>query len=520
MSRTAMRVGWLSAVLVAGGVLGGCGGGDDGKDRVAPDRIAARPPGGAPPLVELPPGVVDACRAMQRQVRWVVLCPSGLPRGARAHTPGIAPLPLGAARRGDVLDFEYNAVSGPEGEVPVSLNRPAYFIHFVVGRATEGTPRGARRARLGGRSGLLAAATRDGSFVEGAYFSNHVRFLWREKGTRYVATLHTFGERPAERLLGRIVASLRPVALLRSPRFTPATGTARLPAGPGASDVAVGQGAAWIAASGDSRAIVRGRVHRVDRLTLRQARVRGIGSISPRVAAGGAGVWATSGRFERGMPPLTSTVVRLSPATGAVLRRLDLGRAESRDLAVSDRAVFVTTTTGKRALLWRIDPVTARPTARVRLPAGAGPVVAAPDGVWVGGVERPVLARFDLRSLRPTGTVRLRRGRSAITGVAAAGGAVWASDASAGTVTRVDTGTLKVAATVDVGAAPYGVAAGRRGVWVAVLGDAVVRRIDPAGNRLAGTLRTGGDPVAIAAAGGRLWVTLNSDGLVLRIPEP
>jgi hypothetical protein len=45
------------------------------------------------------------------------------------------------------------------------------------------------------------------------YFSNHTRFLWRERGVDYVATLHRFGSLQETRaLLGRLIRELRPVA--------------------------------------------------------------------------------------------------------------------------------------------------------------------------------------------------------------------------------------------------------------------------------------------------------------------
>lgn len=478
-------------------------------------------------MVALPPGVVALCRGMQERVRWVVLCPSALPRGTRAHTPGIPPLPLGAVRRGEVLDFGYNAVAGPEGQVPVSLNRPEYFLHFVVGRATEGLPRGARRARLGGHFGLLTRATPDGAFVPGRYFSNHVRFLWRENGLRYVATLHTFGERATERLLGRLVATLKPARTLTSPAPGRISGATRIPAALGATGLALTRDAVWVGSTGGTTGPSdRARLVRVDRKTRRQTRIGGIGSVSLAVAATPTEVWAASGRISRRGSSLSVEAVRISPATGAVSSRVPLGRGVVGGLAIADDAVWVTTdpisTQRRTGALWRIDRRTSRVTARFALPAGGGAVAVGRGSVWVASVNRPTLVRVDPRTGQRTSSVLLRprRNRSGIAGTAIAvgAGAVWVTTPSTGTLTRIDPWRARVTARSYVGRAPYGLAIDRRGVWVAILGEGIVRRVDPTTNRVAEAITTGGDPVAVATDGTRLWVTLNSDGLLLAIP--
>jgi YVTN family beta-propeller protein len=84
-------------------------------------------------------------------------------------------------------------------------------------------------------------------------------------------------------------------------------------------------------------------------------------------------------------------------------------------------------------------------------------------------------------------------------GVAAERGAVWITDASAGTVTRVDPSTNKVVRVIRVGAAPKAIALGEGGVWVANSGDGTVSRIDPATNTMVATIpvRHGVDLLAV-----------------------
>lgn len=137
--------------------------------------------------------IVEACREAQREVAYTVLCPARLPRPTAAGAP--APLDVGVYEGGRTIDLGYGAAyEHPQID---ALNTPARFLHFVVGKAIHGVPADARLATLGGRRGLLAPAS--GPYFQGAYYGNHVRFVWRERGTRYVATLHTFGNRVPER---------------------------------------------------------------------------------------------------------------------------------------------------------------------------------------------------------------------------------------------------------------------------------------------------------------------------------
>jgi YVTN family beta-propeller protein len=52
--------------------------------------------------------------------------------------------------------------------------------------------------------------------------------------------------------------------------------------------------------------------------------------------------------------------------------------------------------------------------------------------------------------------------------ISAGGGAVWVANSGDGTVSRLDAGSGKVIATVDVGSNPSDVAVSQRGVWVVV----------------------------------------------------
>jgi hypothetical protein len=229
-------------VLTAAASLSACsitGSQDEvnGAKRRAPDppREAALR---APPLFSTPTRVVTQCRQAQNRASFPILCPLRLPRAfigrLRDEPPAISATKLPAANaswksRSDPryrrrsfggvsigYGVPWEPDSGPDWRLHLWRNRPCCFLHFDVFRRAEGRaqiPAGARPATLGGRHGLLKDATtyglasRENDYL---YFANHTRFLWREHGVPYVATLHRFGTRRETRdLLDRLIRELR-----------------------------------------------------------------------------------------------------------------------------------------------------------------------------------------------------------------------------------------------------------------------------------------------------------------------
>jgi hypothetical protein len=92
-----------------------------------------------------------------------------------------------------------------------------------------------------------------------------VRFLWREHHLRYVATLHTFGDRATTVLLGRIVASLVPAARL-APVKQPSHSAE---VGPGPDALAADTAGVWVATQGTLASDLNGRLIRLDPISLR-----------------------------------------------------------------------------------------------------------------------------------------------------------------------------------------------------------------------------------------------------------
>jgi hypothetical protein len=190
-------------------------------------------------LLPTPERVLAQCRRAQARSPHPVLCPRRLPRpfvAWRGHRPrlGAALLPApGAAwssrsdpryrnRRAGGVTIGYGGPwepdSGPDWQLHLWRNRPCCFLHLEIfwRRADRRQiPAGALPATLGGRRGLLKDATSWGLASptgDYLYWPNHTRFLWRERGVDYVASLHRFGTRAETRaLLDRLIRELRPV---------------------------------------------------------------------------------------------------------------------------------------------------------------------------------------------------------------------------------------------------------------------------------------------------------------------
>ncbi len=181
-------------------------------------------------LEPVPAAAIAACQRLQRRSRQTVFCPARLPRATlRPSNPRQGPPSLRWELFGDARDPERHALNGLDFgySAPVEptsgrswwrqhlwWNRPCCFLHFGayrVGRGAGPLPAGLRRAMLGGRRGMLAPATSHGHVGRGIWWTNHVWFFFRHRGSLYAASLHYFGRGgEARRLLGRIVRELRP----------------------------------------------------------------------------------------------------------------------------------------------------------------------------------------------------------------------------------------------------------------------------------------------------------------------
>jgi hypothetical protein len=181
-------------------------------------------------LYALPAQALTQCHLAAR----AQLCPRRLPRSWIAYHHGASPPLLiaermAAGRNGDAVEvgisFTYGAPwepdSGPDWRQHAWRNRPCCFFHFDLWHTLRGKPTfpdTAKAVTLGGHRGDLALATGAGLACgrgnAGGYSCNHVRFRWKQSGSWFVATLHSFGNEQTTALLHRIIRELRPIRLL------------------------------------------------------------------------------------------------------------------------------------------------------------------------------------------------------------------------------------------------------------------------------------------------------------------
>lgn len=185
-----------------------------------------------------------------------------------------------------------------------------------------------------------------------------------------VGLWHAFRSAPTDRLGGE------PVDL--HPRVT-----AVVPVGPSPGDVAVGEGAVWVAVPAQPPAQDRQLIVRIDPATNDVIARIPMDDYIEELAAGEGGVWANAVAGTAANPVFS--IVRIDPATNEVVATI---RDVSGPLAVGEAALWAVDRAGARAgpegsTLLRIDPGTNRVAARIPLGVALWDVEVGDSYVWV-----------------------------------------------------------------------------------------------------------------------------------------
>lgn len=187
---------------------------------------------------------------------------------------------------------------------------------------------------------------------------------------------------------------------------------------------------------------------------------------------------------------------------------IDIGQSSS-GVATGEEAVWVAD--GESTVV-RVDPETNSIAGRISVPSGAENLAVGEGAVWVTGGS--ALSRIDPSRNEVTGTVELGEPQ----GLAAGDGSVWvANRAGNGTLSRVDSKTMDVAATLKVPPMPDDdlalpqepgqVAVGEGGVWVSDTRVGTVSRLDPDEEQFTQTIsRLPPNSRALAIGAGSIWV--------------
>jgi YVTN family beta-propeller protein len=471
------------------------------------------------PLYPVPRIVLEACQQAQELTSRTVLCPTLLPRPSVSSNsqPGLAPQPIGVVATDDP-----NLLSSGTGPGSVLLNftynapyendptknRPDRFLHFEV--FIRGACCGpAPGAQPAVLGGKSGLLVRAG--VAGAYFGNHVRFFWSQGGIDYVATLHEFGAGTTA-LLGALVSGLQPVervAATGSPTTPVIRRMVPVPRMTGPVAVTVSRDSIWVASIGDAASAYR------------------------TAAWPGRQTGPGLQRFDAGTLRPVGEAVRL--VQGRKLQRLGLTEADWRPLGLASGfgRVWTVVSFPGPTTLFGLDPATGQITAKFRIPSESTKgditgIAAAGGALWVSqygparpGHEGEFGGIFDPGSVwridPETGavTARIEVGAGAVS-VAGTTDAVWVANYLDDTVSRMDPATNLVVATIPVGAGPTSIAATPGTAWVTNSLDGTVSRIDATTNRVV-DIRVGEDPMGVAASGDGVWVTNYSSDTVSRI---
>jgi len=297
------------------------------------------------------------------------------------------------------------------------------------------------------------------------------------------ATAALVAVRAADR--GRTIAAIEANSLglinLKSDRLV-----GQVPLGVGSGQVAVGEGAVWVANAEE------GTVFRVDPAARQVVQRISVGREPAGVVAADGAVWVAN-RGER-------SVSWINPTTDTVVRTVQVGNGPT-GITIGQGAVWVTNSLDNSVS--RIDPNSGRVVATVPVGATPGGVSVGMGAVWVANATDGTVSRINPASGEVVRTIPVGNGPKAIS-VGAEG--VWVANSLDGTISRVDPATDAVVATVQVGEGPSDVAIGGGGVWAASEARGTVTRLDPETNTAVTTIDVGSAPAAAAVVGDALWV--------------
>ncbi len=217
-------------------------------------------------------------------------------------------------------------------------------------------------------------------------------------------------------------------------------------------------------------------------------------------------IWVVSG----------ASIVQFDPETNQEIGQpIRAGISFDGDIAISEDQIWVSSVSSgdlgvenDRDAVMRIDPLSGETVATVAVSRGPLSLAVTAGKVWVVnfGAAGDSVTRIDERTNQITGGP-IRTGRAPIS-LASGDGSVWVANHDARTVTRIDSESGLVLASIDVPSEPHRIAFGDGFVWVSNWPDLSVTQIDPATNQVIGEPIELGHPSGNIAIGfGSVWVT-------------
>lgn len=303
--------------------------------------------------------------------------------------------------------------------------------------------------------------------------------------------------------------------------------------------VAAGEGSVWVASSANDGTSA-GSIFRIDTDSGEMVAEIPAPTVPSWVTGGGGlevaggSVWVvggieTPGGLDSPGDGSDGLLLRIDPATNRVVQEIPLGGFHAGDVAVDERGVWVSLSTGSvggTTELVRVDPDRGEVVARTRLTQEYARAVIATDGtIWVhehetGGPlgRESVFTRVDPETGRllasvPTGlhVVSVTAGQGTIWGVAFSehdGNVLLKLDPLTGEFTTISAGDLDHLLDME-----------ESGIWGRGLrstGDPGVVRFQPQSGRVDTWVplpEDTGEPIALAVAPGSVWVVNHEHGV-------
>jgi DNA-binding beta-propeller fold protein YncE len=175
------------------------------------------------------------------------------------------------------------------------------------------------------------------------------------------------------------------------------------------------------------------------------------------VAIGDGAVWATSDPGSR----KNGSVVRIDAKSGLITKRHAIGPSPV-DVALANGEVWVALRASGDVV--RLDASTLAQRGRVHVGAGISRLAADGSTIWVLNKTTSTVTRIDSRTATVVG-VPIDLGKQ-LQDISAGGGALWIAGSDS-TVTRLNASGIHVGTPIAVGAPPLALASDGAGVWVA-----------------------------------------------------
>ena len=138
--------------------------------------------------------------------------------------------------------------------------------------------------------------------------------------------------------------------------------------------------------------------------------------------------------------------------------------------------------------------------------------------LWVADCAKGTLSRIDTRTATITATIAtgIANPKGELNVVVGAG-SVWVASEEKGVIARVDPATNSVTASIPVDPGTFYLAFGHGALWAVSYDGQSVQKIDPASNSVVHKAALGKGPGFLAAGEGAVWVQEQGDGTLARI---